>query len=478
MYADPSLAADVLVVGAGSAGAGVAAGLARRGYRVLVVDRREVGTTGARWVNAVPAWCFDEAGLARPSGRELWKHGGTFFMVAPGGGATVAHDGRDAMAHVDMRHLVERLVGEASRAGARFVAGRVASVDLDASGRVASAELETPQGRPLGVVRPRLVVDASGMGGAVRERVPSLRSACARVEGDDLCVAAQYQYRVGDPDGLRALLARHGAAPGDDLAFPGTCGGYSTLTLFTRRELDEVGVLAGSIPSTRSAPGHAMLEHFLEGAPWLGERLFGGQGPIPVRRPYDTLGGGGVALVGDSACQVFASHGSGVGMGLIAGRVLADAAEGAADPGHDDVLRAYERAFRRRYGGLLAASDAFRRFSQRLDPSTAGELLRAGLVDDTAFSQALTQRPHRPSASSLGRLAASASRAPALALRMAPIALRTVLVDRMGGLHARGRMGVALGELVDRLAGSRRGAPTPQFVHPETTPPSTRRDDA
>ncbi len=469
------LDADVLVVGAGSAGAGAALALARSGHRVLVVDRREVGATGARWVNAVPAWCFDEAGIARPSGNELWKHGGTFRMVAPGGGATVAHDGRDPMAHVDMRHLVARLVAEATKSGARFLAGRVRSVELDARGRVVSVALETPQGRALGAVRPRLVVDASGMGGAVRERVPVLRSACVPVDGDDLCVAAQYQYEVRDPAGLRALLARHGAEPGDDLAFPGTCGGYSTLTLFTRRELDEVGVLAGSIPSTRSLGGAAMIDEFVSGASWLGERTFGGQGPIPVRRPYDSLGGGGVALVGDAACQVFASHGSGVGMGLIAGSVLAEAANRASDPGADDVVHAYERMFRRRYGGLLAASDAFRRFSQRLDPKTAGALLRAGLVDDQAFSQALAQRPTRPSLGSLARLAVSAARAPGLAFRMAPIALRTALIDRLGGLHARGAMGNALAVVVERLAGARDASHDPRFSHPENSAPSAGR---
>lgn len=95
-----------------------------------------------------------------------------------------------------------------------------------------------------------------------------------------------------------------------------------------------------------------MIDEFVSGASWLGERTFGGQGPIPVRRPYDSLGGGGVALVGDAACQVFASHGSGVGMGLIAGSALAEAANRASDPGADDVVHAYERMFRRRYGGF------------------------------------------------------------------------------------------------------------------------------
>lgn len=466
---------DVLVVGAGSAGAGVAWQLARRGWRVLLVDRR-LGATregtppGARWVNAVPAWCFDDAGLERPRGDELWKHGGTFRMVAPGGGATVAHDGRAPVLHVDMRHLVARLLRGAEAAGAGLLAASVTDVALDPRGRVASATLD-----PARVVRPRLVIDASGLGGAVRERVPALRAACPRVGPDDLCLAAEHQFRVREPGALRELLARHGAMPGDDVGFPGTCGGYSTLTLFTRPELDEVGVLAGSIPATGAPPGPAMIDTFVAGAPWIGERLFGGQAAIPVRRPYDTLGAGGVALVGDAACQVFPSHGSGVGLGLVAGRLLADAVAGAADPGADAVLLAYERTFRRRHGGTLAASDAFRRFAQREPARTSGDLMRSGLVDAEAFSQALAQQPLRPSARSLARVVAGAVRAPGLALRMGPIVARTAVLEPLGGVHARGVLGRAIGAVVDRLTGPATGAPAPVFVHPADLPPSRAR---
>ena len=50
---------DVLVVGAGSAGSAVALALAGDGRRVMLVDKLERGTTGARWVNAIHRWCFE-----------------------------------------------------------------------------------------------------------------------------------------------------------------------------------------------------------------------------------------------------------------------------------------------------------------------------------------------------------------------------------------------------------------------------------
>jgi glycine/D-amino acid oxidase-like deaminating enzyme len=74
--------ADVAVVGAGTAGAAVAAFAAERGLSVVCIERRALADAGARWVNGVAGWMFDEAGLARPSGDELIAEGGAFHLIA------------------------------------------------------------------------------------------------------------------------------------------------------------------------------------------------------------------------------------------------------------------------------------------------------------------------------------------------------------------------------------------------------------
>ena len=57
---------DLVVVGAGSTGAALAAMAARAGMRVRVVERRAVDEGGARWVNDVPRWCFTAARFSEP----------------------------------------------------------------------------------------------------------------------------------------------------------------------------------------------------------------------------------------------------------------------------------------------------------------------------------------------------------------------------------------------------------------------------
>lgn len=439
--------ADVLVVGAGSAGAAAARFFAERGRRVTIVDKRPRGETGARWVNAVPLWCFDEAGVERPRGEEtpLGDDPHTFHVVGPARRGRVAiHDA--PVAHVDMRRFVSRMLDRALAAGADLRRGHLEALE-EHRDRVTGAWFTDGSARF--TVRARLVVDATGLGGMVRRLVPALVAACPHPEPLDRCSAAEHHHEVRDPEALREFLARHGAAPGDAIAFSGIAGGYSTLTLFTRRDLREISVLTGSIPALGFAAAPALHARFVANAKFIGPAIFGGAGAIPLRRPFTMLGARGVALVGDAACQVYSSHGSGVGMGLLGARALADAAAAADDPGGDATLARYGASFRRAHGGLLAASDAFRRFIQGLGPAHMDALLESGLLDEAMARAALTQRPTRPSARFALAAPLRAFRAPEAAVRFAPLAARSVLLDRLGPLTA----GAAIDRFIEPLVG-------------------------
>ena len=463
---------DVLVVGAGSAGAAAALALARDGRSVMLVDKRQRGTTGARWVNAIPRWCFERSGFGAPRASALFvSHAPgedrAMHLVAPGGKARVVMRGVDVL-HVDMRALVGDLVDRAEAAGALLRRGRVADVAVE-GGRARAVSFEDGSARF--TVRARLIVDASGIGGAVRRRVGVLSRACPDAEPRDRCVAAQAQYEVRDRGALSAFLSRHGLRPGDDVAFSGVAGGYSTLTLFTRKDLSEVGVLAGSIPSLGVLDGGALLDRFIADAPFLGARIYGGRGAIPLRRPYTTLGAGAVALVGDAACQVYSSHGSGVGIGLLAARALADAVRPHDDAGRREALEAYGRRFRGAHGGLLAASDAFRRHVQGLGPGDLDRMLGAGLLDESLASAAIEQRPARPDLAFLLAAPTRVARSPGAAARFLPLAARAVLLDRLGPLTALPAIGGSIDRALEALVGraSEDAAPAAWAV-PSATP--------
>lgn len=411
---------DVAIVGAGSAGAAAARALACRGRSVVVVDQRPRGETGARWVNAVPAWMFAQARVPLPTGPELRSSGERYVLVDPSGAHRV-DVARCPTLFFDMRGLIARLLDDAEAAGAKLrfsasVAGVLRTGDETVLS-VRGADGTTSS------VRARLVVDASGMHGAVRERVPALAAICPAVRGGDVCLAAQEVRAIDDVRGARAFLAREQLRSGEGLAVVGFAGGFSTRLVMVDLARGEVDLLAGAIAGRGRPSGRQILEELVAAEPWIGPRLFGGAGAIPLRRPYDVLGIPGVALLGDAASMVFPAHGSGVGAGLIAARILADAV-GDHDPASAAVVRTYSRTFHRELGALLSAWDAFRKASQRLSPDDVTALVRAGFINETSASDSLAQRMPSLSARGVWHLSRAAVRSPRLARTMAPTVAR------------------------------------------------------
>lgn len=397
---------DVAIVGAGTAGAAAAAACARAGLRVLCVDRRPLDAAGASWCNGVPAWAFDEAGLARPTEPEL-RGKPVSWLVAGWGPERVRLD--TGVLEVDMRLLVRRLQGLAAEAGAELQGGRAV---LGWDGEALRTEA--------GPVHARWVVDASGLRGAGLVPVPKVRR-------EDLCSAAQQVRRLVDPAAARAWFASQGAEPGDVVIFTGVAGGYSIVNV--RLHGDEVGLLTGSLPALGHPSGVVLLERFVASQTWIGERVFGGAGAIPVRRPFTRLHEGRVALIGDAASQVFSAHGSGIAAQLVAARLLAEALAGGG------TVADYAAAFQRRFGGELAASDVFCRLSRTLSSEDLARMMRVGMLDPQLAVAAVRQEKPALDLRGALRVAAGALRAPDVAARVLPTVARMELARQVYALH-------------------------------------------
>ena len=363
-------AVDVVIVGAGSAGAAAAYHCARLGLSVICLDRRPLGSAGARWVNGVPLWTFDEAKIPRPGPEERHDGEAPFHLVAGegGDGPRVILEGHGVVG-VDMRQLVGRLQRSARRAGAELL-GEIEVLEHE------GASVQTTAGP----IEARWLVDASGLHGARLLGQP-------RVAAEDLCTACQQVFSLADEAGARAFFREHGARLGHTLCFTGVAGGYSVLNV--RVEGGQVSVLTGSIPSDGCASGYRLLFDFVEAQPWIGPRRFGGSRAIPLRRPYDRLADGTVALLGDAACQVSTAHGSGIGVGLIAARMLAEALAEGRGP------RGYAVNWQRWYGGFLSGQVVFRRLTQGLSAQDVAALMESGLLDQASALESLRQRRPR-----------------------------------------------------------------------------------
>lgn len=427
---------DVVVVGAGTAGANAAYQFARRGRKVLLVERRPAHLAGAQWHNGVLDRHFTRAGLEPPAGAERASEGGAVHLRA-----TDPRIGPDL--HVaptvgaDMALLGDRLRGLALGAGAELV-DRVDTVDVHVdgrTGRIRSLAIR-PNGEAPRPVTAALVVDATGRRGIVRRHAADLARWSPRLRNDELCSASDVHHEIVDPGGAKDFLSRHGAEPGDAVTFVGTHGGFSTVAISVSSDVEHVGILVGCLANGRYSTGPRMVAEVLAAQPWIGTQIKGGSGVIPLRRPYARFTAAGIALVGDAACQVFPAHGSGIGIGLIAGTVLAEGVADADDPGDPEVLwRGYQAPFQREFGGDLAGFDVLRRATTRLGGHGVDALVRSGVMDEETSRAGLEQRWVTPPPAQALRSAGRLARQPRLAAVMVPALARAQAARSLGAHH-------------------------------------------
>lgn len=418
---------DVVVVGAGTAGAGVALQFARRGRRVVLLEQRSADAAGARWDNGVLARHFELADIDPPEPPECVERGTTVMVGPDGTSFTLPHN---PVLDTDMRALGARLIDGALAHGAEVI-DHVRDVQVEQrGGRVRGVRCSTVGGGDVRIDA-ALVVDAGGRRGPVRRQVPLLEQWCPEVSPAGLCSAAQYAHHVADRGGAAAFLDRHGAAPGDTVSFLGFAGGFSLLSIAVSADLDTTSVLTGTLGTREWGTGPSLMSLARSQHRWIGEPDFGGAGLIPLRRPYARFTAPGVALVGDAAGQMFPAHGSGIGISLVAGAMLAEATTTADDLGDETALWRYQAGFQRTHGGTLAAYDVVRRLSTRLGTAGVAEMFRSGLVGADSTMAGLRQEWWSPPPTELPRLAVGLVARPTLAARVLPALARASAAHRV-----------------------------------------------
>lgn len=423
---------DIVVCGAGTAGAGAAYQLARTGKRVALVDRLPFSKAGARWINAVAPWQFERAGIDLPEAPEAIHEGAPAIMESPGTHARIRIDNAKLW-EIDMRKLARRLQKLALAAGATgFEKAEIGTLELqDGRPRALSIKTKGKDGEESLRLQAALFVDATGFGGVLRGQVPDLARHCPSVPKEHTCTAAQYVLTIADKEGALEFLEREHLPRGETLTRLGVDGGFSTHNVFVDREFHHVSLLMGTIADGTHATGPEMISRWRKENPWAGKVEFGGAGLIPIRRPYDRIAAPGIALIGNSACQVFPAHGSGIGVGLIAGKIMAETLGAAADPGSLEATWAYQCAAQRELGATLAISDVFRRASQDFDHATVDAMIDGGFITPSTGEAALTQRTATPDAGELLTLARGAIRYPGLLAKLIPVGMRGALVSAL-----------------------------------------------
>ena len=415
---------DAVVVGGGTAGAATAWALAGKGLSVALVEARALSEAGARYVVGMPGWVFDALGVPRPAEPELIEAGARTHFATLAGDTVFVLEARDnPMWTLDGSRLVDRLHGLVRDQGVTtFEGARLGDVACRGP-RPVSVQVKTREGDAVRLEAP-LFVDATGIAQALLRRVPALTADCPAPGRRDYCSAVALSCPVTGPGGALSFLERRGAHPGEAVNWFGLEGGYSTVLLQIDARLSHAHVVIGVTAGRPYRTATEVFDDLRRREPWLGPRASGGVRLIPLRRPYERLAGPGLALVGDSGNMVYSAHASGIGMGLVAARLLADAVTGHADPGGEAATWAYSAAFHRRLGPRLGGMDVLRRLFRSLTGAEADGLLAAGFLAPGATATGLALHEPVPSLGDAAWMARAFVRNPALGAKVAGAAVR------------------------------------------------------
>jgi digeranylgeranylglycerophospholipid reductase len=381
---------QLIVVGAGSAGCMAAGRAARRGLRVLLLDRREADAVGHPWVDDVEADIFRRLGLPAPDEEEAWPPPPFYRAVSPGGMA-IEKRGLPTMG-LRMDRFVRKLLRQAELAGVEFRGGTDVEGPLLDGGRVRGV---VAGGEELPA---RLVLDASGLAGAVRRGLPD-DSPVQREIGEECLVTAWREHRAFPPEEVKDLLEKLELPPGTGVARLGWRGGYSVLSLFYEARERILDILVGFKYEPAGETAGEFADRFLRERGVGGRRVHGGGGLIPVRRSLDVLVDHGLMLAGDAACMVLPAHGSGVASALIAGDLAAGTAAACLERGDTgrESLWEYGAAWQRGRGALMAYFDFIRLLSESLDEGGMDRLMGYAMTPlDLEIAMAARTLPLRP----------------------------------------------------------------------------------
>ncbi len=325
---------EILVVGGGPAGSTVAGLLARRGRRVLLVDRATFPRAKpcGECLNPGAVAALDRLGLratvealdpARLSG---WSVGGRWASAEAEFGSGIHGLG------LARSRLDAALLEEARRRGVEVLEGvRVESVDSAAEGdcsRPPRPRVRLRLGDEIHELRPRVVVGADGLRSRVARSLGLLAdgapsggggriSLTVRVRWDDGGAPGsprrrgRLRVRDGVTVGLAPVRAAHAGAPGE--------GNLSVVVEAARHGAhagaDPLGLVQGAL--LRALPEERL--HIVDG-PWASGSF---------RRPVQRCWAPGVVLVGDAAGYFDPFTGQGIYRALRSAELAAPAVDAA-----------------------------------------------------------------------------------------------------------------------------------------------------
>ena len=372
---------DVVIAGAGVGGAYLAKLAAQKGLKVALVETAAKDKIGHDWSDSIERAQIEKAVDHGALGDMSFAVAG-FIARAPDGTGGIEFDSYPFLI-VDRRKLASRLIEDAAAAGAQIIRAKVLFPLFDEH-QVFGIGVES--GGKVEKIIGRITVDATGISSTLRCALPSEWSIDTARFADADCAHAYREIRRMDPNAewppRRVLIYRYGRYRG-----------YSWIN----RESDDAIDVGMGMPATN--PLSTLKELVACDAESIAgvkrERIRGGGGKLPVRRPIPSFVANGFVAIGDSASQAHPLLGCNVGNILLACELAVEAVQHAVSHKRfgADALWSYNAGFMRSRGAVLASLDAMRIALQDISEEEIGWLMKRGVLGKPALWRSLAILP-------------------------------------------------------------------------------------
>jgi len=367
---------DVVIVGAGPGGTLLALKLAKEGYSVALIDRKEKDAIGEKVCgDGISERYFDTVGIEKPHGKEVGSIIEASDIISPDREAIIRVRGKGYT--IDRHEFGQRLLREAEKHGAHIFASTVALGPIIKDNKVIGVKIRGKNEKEVRELTARLTVDASGTGAVLRNRLPKGMIIESNLEKFD--TAAAYREIVGleeepewDTDKIYIYL-NHKFAP----------GGYSWI--FPKGEkIANIGVGVQPLEGYKANP-RTLTHEFMKFWGIKPKIVYhAGGGVIPVRHALSQLVTDGFIMVGDAGSQANPLHGGGIGQamygGFLAYKRLREILESGSDVVSKEQMWPYAVEYMKTEGAKNATLEVIRLFLQGTNNDELNFIIHSEIV--------------------------------------------------------------------------------------------------
>ncbi len=362
----------VAIIGANQTGLFAAKLFSEQGFSVFVFEKNSRENAAYEWTDDISPSVFKEVGLPFPPNDIFTRTGSLTFVPPWHNPVFVPKNEEEPDINVSRRGLNEWLISLLSEGVELYFDACVtrALTDGDVVYGVEFSNGET--------FECDLVVDCGGVNSLVRRSLPQIFQIQNEVSANDkLFVKREFFARPENcprPEHPKKIYLKHKNENGISRCF---------------LKNDDVtsDVLVGRIGSLSDETYENAIADLKEDNPVIGNKVSGGDVifEIPVRRPLSNLVANGYVLLGDSACMTIPIIGSGIGSGLKAAKMLADAFAAAdKEPFSKKNLYRYQLKFMREIGGKHAAIELVKNKLLSSRGNEIDDLVKSGVMEGLA----------------------------------------------------------------------------------------------